>query len=130
MASGQKTGSSIGPLTSDLIFSTEKLVEIPIVIDTAARDAGNTGNTTYLREGLVLAPVTATGKYKEFDTNNSDGTEISANLVILGYDVLDIDDGDASAMAYSGGDFKSAGIIVDPGSAAPTWADVQRINRH
>ena len=53
------------------------------VIDGAARDAGNSGDTTVLRPGLLLGKVTSSGKLKEWNPAGTDGTE---NLYgILGY---------------------------------------------
>lgn len=44
------------------------------VVDGASRDAGNSP-TTVLRPGLVMAKVTASGKYRPFAAGGSDGTE-------------------------------------------------------
>lgn len=53
------------------------------VIDGAARDAGNSGDTTVLRPGLLLGKVTSSGKLKEWNPSGTDGTE---NVYgVLGY---------------------------------------------
>lgn len=51
------------------------------VIDGASRDAGNTGFTTVLRPGLVMAQVTATKKWKPFVNGASDGTELPIGIL-------------------------------------------------
>lgn len=51
------------------------------VIDGAARDAGNTGNTTVLRPGLIMGQVTATKKWKQYDSGAVDGTEIPRGIL-------------------------------------------------
>lgn len=50
------------------------------VIDGAARDAGNSP-TTVLRRGLLLGKVTATGQYKEWNPDGSDGSEYLAGIL-------------------------------------------------
>lgn len=125
---GHRASDTDVVLNDNLLFSTENLVEIPIVVDTAARDTGNT-TTTNLRRGLVLAKVTATGRYKEFDTNNADGTQLSTDIVILSADIS-VANGHEPVMAYHGGDFNSSAIIVEGGSAAPTWTSAQRLVLH
>jgi hypothetical protein len=41
----------------------------------AARDTGNTGNTTILRAGLLLGMVTASNKLKEWNPTGTDGSQ-------------------------------------------------------
>lgn len=115
-------------IEDDLLASTEASEQIDIVIATAARDAGHPEASTHLRRGLVMSKITASGKYSQFLSTNGDGTEVSAEIVILGYEVRDIDLGDKSAMAYFAGTFHSAKLVI-PAGAAATWADVQRIQR-
>lgn len=52
-----------------------------VIIDGSARDAGNTADTTVLRPGLVLGQVTATQKWKQFDSTAVDGSEIPAGIL-------------------------------------------------
>jgi len=52
------------------------------VVDGASRDAGNTGYTTVLRPGLIMAKVTATGKWKPFVSGASDGTELARGILL------------------------------------------------
>src|SRR5512137_1267458 len=59
-----------------------------ILIASTARDAGNTPTTT-LRKGLVLGRVTASGKYKEYDADAQDGTEVARVILDDEVDLLD-----------------------------------------
>jgi hypothetical protein len=52
------------------------------VIDGASRDAGNTGYNTVLRHGLIMAKVSATGKWKPFVSGASDGTEYARGILL------------------------------------------------
>lgn len=55
------------------------------LIDGASRDAGNTGNTTVLRPGLIMAQDSTTKKWRPFDASENDGTEQPQGvLTILG----------------------------------------------
>jgi hypothetical protein len=51
------------------------------LIDGAARDVGNTGNTTVLRPGLVMARLTATQKWTTYVTGGSDGSELPLGIL-------------------------------------------------
>lgn len=51
------------------------------LLDATSVDTGNTGNTGVLRPGLVMAQVTATGKWKPFAAGASDGTEIARGIL-------------------------------------------------
>lgn len=96
-----------------------------VTVDGAARDSGN-GTTTTLRAGLVLAYADGVSKYKEFNGNNSDGTEKDHRAVILGEET-DVSGGDVSdvPVIYQG-DVDESNIIVDGGSL--TKSNVQRLN--
>ena len=52
-------------------------------IDGASLDAGNTNHTNVLRQGLVMAKVTATGKWRPFNNGASDGTQIARGILLL-----------------------------------------------
>lgn len=55
-----------------------------------ASDAGNTTfRTTYLRPGLALGKITATGLYIHYVPGASDGTETIAAILAQGVDLLD-----------------------------------------
>ena len=72
------------------IVNPDSLEDVAVQIDTTARDAGNTAyRTTYLRPGLVLGKVTATGRYKEYDDTDADGTEVAKGVLGQGVDLLD-----------------------------------------
>lgn len=66
-------------------------LELAVVqVDNTARDAGNTTfRTTYLRPGLILGKVTATGRYKEYDNTDADGTETAKCILNQGVDLVD-----------------------------------------
>lgn len=53
------------------------------IIDGASVDAGNTGFTTVLRQGLVMGKVTATKKWKPFNNAAVDGTEVARGILLL-----------------------------------------------
>lgn len=52
------------------------------VVDGASRDTGNTGHTTVLRPGLIMAKVTASGKWKPFVSGASDGTQYARGILL------------------------------------------------
>jgi len=55
------------------------------IIDGAARDAGNTADTTVLRPGLIMAIDSTTKKWKQFTSGESDGTQTPVGiLTVLG----------------------------------------------
>lgn len=55
------------------------------VIDGAARDAGNTPDTSVLRPGLVMGKITATGKWAQFNSAAVDGTQYARGILnVLG----------------------------------------------
>lgn len=51
------------------------------LVSGAARDAGNTDDTTVLRPGLVMAVITATQKWIQFTSGASDGSEIPRGIL-------------------------------------------------
>lgn len=84
---------------------------VAIVLVSTAVDAGNTPTTT-LRKGLVLGKVTASGKYKEYDPNAVDGSQV-AKLILA--DKVDMLDETATAVDTEGvavfrGDFIAANL--------------------
>ena len=76
-----------------------------VVIDTATRDGGNAGggNATALKPGLVLGKVTAGGKYKDYDHDGTDGTQLEEHCVILLEPIQNISTGDQRAYVASNG---------------------------
>jgi hypothetical protein len=52
------------------------------VIVGTARDAGNTGYTTVLRPGLIMAQVTATQKWTPFVSGGSGGEEVARGILM------------------------------------------------
>lgn len=72
------------------IVNPDSLEYAKVQIDNTARDAQNSAyRTTYLRPGLVLGKVTATGRYKEYDDTDGDGTEVAKAILAQGVDLLD-----------------------------------------
>lgn len=129
---GFKTGRVAFGTTEDFLFSTVGLTRQSAVISKNARDAGNPNGSTILRAGLLLGLAssgTDDGMYLQFDSTATDGTEESANVVVLGHDV-DLsaaygDDPGVQAAVYIVGVFKSSGILGD--FANLTKDEVQRL---
>ena len=93
---------------------------IGIVLDSTARDDGNSPTTT-LRKGLILGKVTATGEFKEYDPSASDGTETARLILADNVDLLD-DEGaaaDTEALGAFRGDFVADRLVgLDAGAKA------------
>lgn len=64
-----------GPLTNCLYLTN-------CLISGASRDAGNTGNTTVLRPGLVMGIITASGKWAQFTSGAVDGTQYARGILL------------------------------------------------
>ena len=60
-------------------------IKVAVTLDSTARD----GSSTTLSKGLVLGKVTATGKYKEYDSAAVDGTETAAGILDDEVNLLD-----------------------------------------
>lgn len=120
---------SFGRDTDNLVARTGAAgpINIPIVISSAARDAGNTGLTTTLRRGLLLAPITDGGLYAEFDIDAEDGTEISANVVVL-MDNIDVLPGLNVASVGGHNGYFYADAIFGNEDDDLVLEDVQRLN--
>lgn len=72
------------------IVNPDTLEYATVQLDNTARDPLNTTfRTTYLRPGLALGKVTATGRYKEYDDADGDGTEVARCILAQGVDLLD-----------------------------------------
>lgn len=94
MSLGPYQGSALIPGYGSAVYSTEGdnngiiygppglcLYVTHAVIDGAARDAGNTGNTSVLRHGLIMGQITATTKWAQYNPSASDGTEIPRGIL-------------------------------------------------
>ncbi len=55
---------------------------LPVQIDGASRDAGNTGYTDVLRPNLLMGKVTGTKKFKQWDPSAVDGTQKIAGILV------------------------------------------------
>lgn len=85
---GHGTATNSYRTSDDLVASLEKLVTTHVRLDTsAARDSASPKGTTYLRQGLILGKVTASGLYSHYADGASDGTQLENNCVILAQDV-------------------------------------------
>ena len=118
-------------VADDLLYSTSNKQEVTVCIDKDAVDAAHSGNTRYLRRGLVMAKVSATGKYRQYDDGASNGTELEDDVVILGQDVLLNGTDDQTAMCYRAAVVRKNALIYKDGGAeaAIDWTKIQRIDR-
>ena len=66
-----------------------------------------------LKRGAMLGKVTATGKYRLWNSQHSDGSEVF--VAVLGCDV-DARSADAKAFAYVEGSFDSSKLVCGYGS--------------
>jgi hypothetical protein len=90
-----------------MLNETQWKVTKEIVIDSSARDSGNSPTTT-LRKGLSMGKVTASGRYKEYDDTDSDGTQTVRGFLDHDADLLDEE---GSAQHYYGARMVIAGRI-------------------
>lgn len=72
---------------SDLFYGQNPWVHIfylsHAVISGAARDAGNTPDPAVLRPGLVMGQISASGKWKQFDSAAVDGSEVARGILLV-----------------------------------------------
>lgn len=125
-----QSGYSKAEIGSDIpdhvLFITSGQSTKTITIDPTARDANSPLGNTYLRQGLILVPITATGRYKHFDSTALDGTELPDDAVVL-KQLIQIGDQPVVAAAWSAGNFKADMLYVGAGF---DWTAVQRLVRH
>jgi len=92
----------------------------PAVIASTAVDAGNTP-TTHLRAGLLMGVVSATGEWKEWDSGETDGTEVIQGVLVQ--DASTSQRGTAvqqyGGWVMTGGQVMAARLLV-PGAASHT----------
>lgn len=113
----------VSPEVADDLLLSSNYVAKSVMIATAARDSGSSPTTT-LRKGLMLAKITASGKYAEFISTETDGTEDEEGAVILAYDV-DVSDGDVEATVYFQGMFRKNKVLLN--GETFVWNDCQRL---
>ena len=75
------------PDLSGLVYGGSQALQQMILapyalVSGAARDAGNTGFTTVLRQGLIMAQITASGLWMQFDNSASDGTQYARGILL------------------------------------------------
>jgi hypothetical protein len=101
--------------------------QIRIDAGVAADAVGGHTPTTYLREGLILTKITASGMYGHFDNGASDGRQLPVSAVVLAHDV-DLSEWGSSedvlASAYYFGVFYSNLLLVGSGFA---YTNCQRL---
>jgi hypothetical protein len=97
----------------------EDLECIPAIIDGAARDVGNTNNTTRLRPGLLLGQNSTTGEYAQWNPNATDGTSRIAG-VLAGFLTAQRNGANTDNWYYiiRRAPFRAGGLIV-PGTTNP-----------
>lgn len=110
----------------EILFLSSGQSTKTITIDPTARDANSPAGSTYLRQGLILVPITATGLYKEYDDTALDGTELPEKAVVL-KQMIHIGENPVPCAAWVAGHFKSDRLIV---AGTFDWSAVQRIVRH
>lgn len=112
---GMSNGQASRFIVDDLLASTTAVKFTPaggVVIDPTARDLGNDEGSTHLRRGLLLGRITATGRYKEFDPQASDGSEIEENVVVLAQPVRDIDAAPKEVSCIWAGMLRKPAVVV------------------
>lgn len=77
-------------------------------IDNDTRDGSTQGGQSEKRlmPGLVLGKLTTGGKYKDYDSDGTDGTQLEENCVVLVNVIEDISTGDQRAHVAVGYTFK------------------------
>lgn len=111
---GQKVNIEPSFDTSDLLHSSVGVRFIGVTISSAAEDDGSyldPSDGKVLRRGLVLGRIAESGLYKEFDESAEDGSEVSANVLVLAQNV-DLRDGEnKQAVAISAGQLKRSEVF-------------------
>lgn len=120
--------STLGDLDR-LVASTVGLELRPAVILATTEDAASENGVTFLRRGLLLGLITASGKYTTFDDGHGDGSQLSAGAVVLAENVQLDGSTDATASVIFKGTVYTDAVIVDQSTIATlTLADVQRLS--
>ena len=129
--SGYKNAETATTRHDELLGSTNNISTTTIVMDSSARDTDNTANPLYLRRGLLVTKIAATGKYKEYDNTATDGSENEEDAVVLEHDILMNGNDDAVAAGYVQAVLRGDAIIYkNPASkAAFDWSACQKLVR-
>ena len=98
--------AAINTVENEFLFGPNGLwVPSGVVIDSTATDSGNTPTTT-LRKGLVIGLITASGNYKAYNSQNTDGSQIPVGILYQATNVYDPDQGitrnKSALMIYAG----------------------------
>lgn len=67
------------------------------VIDSTATDSGNSGNTSVLRPGLLMARLDASGNWVPYSYGANDGSQVAAGVLVQEVNMLDYTTGSAAA---------------------------------
>lgn len=91
----------------------EQIVFAPALIDKDTVDAGNTGYSTILREGLALGRITATGQLTHWNPYATDGSGVLVGFLTNAQPMTYM--GAVAERLYNvivGGNIKASGIII------------------
>lgn len=105
--------------------------DITGLIDASARDLktgmtiNNPNRDTLLRAGLILGKVTATGKWKEYDDSDADGTEVARGILMQDIDILNVvgTPQDTGAVIATIGEFDGNQLLCESAELAAAKAD-------
>lgn len=112
---GISKGQASRFIVDDLLASTTAVKFTPaggVIIDSSARDNGHLDGATHLRRGLLLGRIDATGRFKEYDPQASDGSEVAENAVVLAQEVRDIDEAPKEVSCIWAGMLRKAAVVV------------------
>jgi hypothetical protein len=126
---GYKNGELGADKPDEILFISSGQSTKTITLAPSARDATSPLGNVYLRQGLILVPITSgpeTGMYRHFNDGATDGTENEEDAVVL-KNLVKIGDVNQAAAAWVAGNFKADRLIV---AGTFDWSAVQRIIRH
>jgi hypothetical protein len=107
-------GTAIETAENEFMWGREELkVRLGVQVSGAARDAGNTSNTTTLRKGLILGQITAQpGLWKQYDPAATDGSQVAGCVLSVDLTVVDPFGSNAARFAWAvfGGCLKAANV--------------------
>lgn len=93
--SSERNNSERAPLFQTF-FLGDAIISPHSVIDSAAVDVGNSGNTSVLRPGLVMARLDADGNWTDYDPDATDGSQIAKGILMMEVNLLRRDTGAAA----------------------------------
>lgn len=69
------------------------------LLDGTARDSGNTPSTV-LRPGLVLGQISASGTWRDFGDNNTDGSDQASGVLLSSFRMTDLDNNNVQRFVW------------------------------